>query len=118
LDYIAVNPDLESFASFLQTHNRYICKSVSGTSLEAQNNDADYYHLIWFDGWLIFDIVKCAGELDSSGRTQESDRAADINLAIYGVLHSLISASPPPPAAFLEFNFTAKMKGAGKFIKR
>jgi hypothetical protein len=51
------DPDLESFATFLKTNNRNICKSVPEASLEAQNNDADDYHLIWFDGWLIFDMV-------------------------------------------------------------
>ena len=45
-----LNPDLESFATFLKTNNRNIRKSVPETSLEAQNNDADGYHLIWFDG--------------------------------------------------------------------
>lgn len=44
------DPDLESFATFLKTNDRNICKSVPETSLEAQNNDADGYHLIWFDG--------------------------------------------------------------------
>jgi hypothetical protein len=38
--------DLEAFATFLETHNRYIRKSVSRISLEPQNNNADCYHLI------------------------------------------------------------------------
>jgi hypothetical protein len=41
-----LNPDLKSFAPFLETHDRYIRKSVPGTLLEAQKNDADSYHLI------------------------------------------------------------------------